>query len=316
MNKNAPIILVIIPSLMALACFSRRDLPAPPSVIAFVNGSSIKEDQLRFALDLERSKYAPETLKDSSLALDIKKEILDKLITNRLIIDWGMKQGIMISEEELTEGMEELKKGYTQREFELMLEEKKIPMIRWRNMAEETVHVQKIIREALGKKVNINDQEISAYYRTHQKEFETKERVKVRHIVTDTEQKAVDLRQRVQKGENFAKAAIMHSISPDRSNGGELGYFSQGNYPEEFDICFKLSEGEISPVIKSPYGYHIFKLIDKKPRGFLNLEEVKGRIVDHLARKKLRNLFDPWLKEIKSAGQVQIINDRVKEIKL
>lgn len=295
------------------ACGPKGEKPQAPLVLAFVNGNSIKEDELRFHLNLE--KFDDKTYRQSDRFDAFKKEILDRLIRNHVIIEWGMKQGIMLTDEELARGMEEMKKGYTAREFERMLEEKNIPLIKWRNMSEEELHVEKIIHETLGKNAVVSQAEIQNYYHTHLNDFAEPESVRVRHIVTDTPEKASELRQKIMAGENFAKMAIMHSLSPDRSQGGELGPFHKGTYPKAFDICFDLQPGEISPVITSPYGYHIFKVIEKKPKGVRSLEEASQEIASHLAQEKLRKGFDAWYAKIRSEAQIQVIEEELEKVK-
>lgn len=298
-----------------VSCLPGKETPKPPAVLAFVNGTSIKEDLLRFYLDREKAEYGNKIFAENARFNSLKKNILNRLIRDRVILDWGMMHGIMLTEEELAEGMKGLKSGYSEREFEMMLEERKIPVAMWRDRSAETLHVQKIIRESLRGEVRVDKNEIAAYYRSHIRDFKTSERVKARHIVTDSPEKAQNIRERILKGDNFAKIAIMHSLSPDRSNGGELDYFSKSTHPEEFDICFTLAQGEVSPVIKSPYGYHIFKLIDKKPAGVLSPEEAGPGIATLVLGEKLKKSFDPWYAKISSSAQIRIIEAGLDKIR-
>ncbi|MDO8520194.1 MAG: peptidyl-prolyl cis-trans isomerase [Deltaproteobacteria bacterium] len=296
------------------ACGKQGDIPKTSPVIAFVNGVSIKEDELRSQLNLEKTKFDDKTYREPARFDRLKNEMLDRLIRNRVIIEWGMKEGIMLTEEELALGMDDLKKGYTPREFELMLEEKNVPLSKWRDMARDELHVQEIIREKLGGAAQVSPGEIQQYYQSHLEEFAKPEMVLVRHIVTDTEEKAKELRHKVMAGENFAKMAIMHSLSPDRSKGGELGPFARGTHPKEFDTCFNLLPGEVSPVIKSPYGFHLFKLIEKNPKGSSSLAEARQEIASHLAQEKLRKEYDAWFEEIKAGSQIQVIEEELDKM--
>lgn len=309
-------ILIIILAVLGVSCVARRETPRLPAVVAFVNGNSIKEDFLKLRIDMVKFNYEEEVFKDPARFMDVKRDVLDEIIRNRVIADWGLREGMTLMPEELAQGIASLKKGYTDREFEITLEEKKIPYSLWSQMSEEKLLVQKVMRTALYEKIKIEPREIEAYYNNHRGEFSVDERVRVRQIVTDTAEKAQALHDRVLRGENFAKVAIMHSISPERSKGGDLGFFSRGTYPKEFDdACFRLKPGEISPVVKSSYGFHIFKMIDKKPKGTLELEEVLPRIETNLLQKKMAENYEPWLKQIYEKSQVQIIDQALEEMK-
>ena len=245
----------------------------------------------------------------------LKKEVLYRMIENRIIIDWGSKKGVALFDKDVAEGLAGLKRGYTDKEFEMMLEEKKIPLLKWRQMAEEIILVEKVSKEVLSKKVAVSDREVSAWYKEHPAEFRTEERVHVRHIVTDTPEKAKTLHDRILKGENFAKLAINHSLSPDRSNGGDLGYFSRGTHPKEFDdVCFSLKPGQVSPVVKSPYGYHIFKLLDKSRPTQIPLEEVAPRIKGLLIKDRAKRARASWLDEIKQGAQIQVLEESLEQL--
>lgn len=313
-KKIISFILLFISSI-GLACH-RPERPGTPLVLATINGYPINEENFRFRIKLEENKFSDQTL-DKKKFLALKQATLDRIIQNRIIIDWGIKQGILLDENEKAEGLTKLKKGYTDREFEAMLQARGITMTQWSEMNAENLAVQKILSEVLYKKIKINQEEIEIYYKKNKEKFKTETRVHVRHIVTDTEDKAIALRTRIKKGENFAELAIMHSLSPDRARGGDLGYFAKGSYPEEFDkTCFSLTPGEISPVVKSPYGYHIFKLLDKKPAGTLDLAEVLPQIESEILKEKMEESFTPWYNGLREKVQVEINDTALKEIEL
>lgn len=307
---------LVIFILLLASCMNRQEHPAPPQVIALVNGVPIKEDELKIRINLEKSKYDDESFSDPVRFNKVKKMVLDRMIENQIIIDWGEKQGILLSNEEKVVGIERFKKGYTEKEFELMLEEKDIPYILWGEIIEKNLWAQKIIAQTVYEPIKITHNEAFEHYQKNQDRYEINEQVRARHIVTDSLDKAQKIYAKLMNGENFAKLAIIHSLSPDRSEGGDLGYFARGTHPIEFDeICFKLEIGETSPVVKSPYGFHIFKLIDKKPKGTVPFIEVKGEIEKELMQKKATQIYSKWIKEVQGQSQVRIIEEALEEVK-
>lgn len=289
--------------------------PAPSSTIAFINGNPIREDELKFRIKLEGQVLGDNVYKESKTFKKLKESVLQNMIQNRVIMDFGKQEGIFLTEEEKALGMGEMKNEYSEKGFEEMIQEKGIPPIKWREIAMEKITVQKVLSETLFQDIEVTAKEIRNYYKKHKESYKVDEQVRVRHLVIDDEKKAETIRQKLLAGEKFLKMAIMHSLSPDRTRGGDLGYFSRGTHPQEFDdVCFKLKKGEISPVVKSAYGYHIFKLIDKKPKRKIPLVEVSKEIKTKLFEEKLKEKFDPWLSDIKSKSQIQIIQENLDQI--
>lgn len=312
------IYLVLIPCLFVFeACLARKERPLAPTLIAMVNGTSVKEHQLRYRIQLETAAFGEEVLEDEPRIQKIKQSTLDRIIQNLIILEWGKRNGILLGEEERAKGLNQLKRGYTDKDFEAYLETKNVPYSEWSEIAYETLHVQKILSEEIYAKTAISAQEITNYYHQHLEEFRIQERVRARHIVTDTPEKADLIHARLMNGENFAKLAVLHSISPDRSKGGDLGYFERGKRPAIFDeICFGLQIGQLSPVVKSDYGYHIFKVIDRAPAGHKSLTEVSTLIKERLFDSKTEATFKRWYEPIKASAQIFVNEEALEKLML
>jgi parvulin-like peptidyl-prolyl isomerase len=83
------------------------------------------------------------------------------------------------------------------------------------------------------------------------------------HILIKTEKEANAVIGRLKTGEKFSKIAKEVSLCPSKKRGGDLGSFSRGKMVREFEkAAFELNKGEISPVIKTKFGYHIIKRLE------------------------------------------------------
>jgi parvulin-like peptidyl-prolyl isomerase len=96
------------------------------------------------------------------------------------------------------------------------------------------------------------------------------------------------------------------SLGPEKVQGGDLGYFSPGEKPAEFDRVFDMEVGAISEVIKSPYGYHIFKLEEKIEPRQIPFGEAKLGILQAIGQKKDEENYQKWLKDLKGKAKVKI----------
>ena len=100
-----------------------------------------------------------------------------------------------------------------------------------------------------------------------------------RQIVVRTREEAAEVRDEVRrKPARFADVAGRASIAPEGKRGGDLGWFGRGQgMPEVFDVCFRCRRGAISDVVPSPYGFHVFQVIEKKPPSRRTLDAGRGR---------------------------------------
>jgi parvulin-like peptidyl-prolyl isomerase len=89
------------------------------------------------------------------------------------------------------------------------------------------------------------------------------DKIRCSHILVPNQKTALDLEERLKKGESFAKLAEQYSIDGSRRRGGDLGFFGRGVMVKEFEAAaFSLEKGQVSGPIKTQFGYHIIKRIE------------------------------------------------------
>ena len=83
------------------------------------------------------------------------------------------------------------------------------------------------------------------------------------HILVKSEKEALAVVNRLNQGEKFSKIAGEVSICPSRKRGGDLGTFGRGRMVKEFEqAAFGLQKGQVSPIIKTQFGYHVIKRLE------------------------------------------------------
>jgi peptidyl-prolyl cis-trans isomerase D len=138
--------------------------------------------------------------------------------------------------------------------------------------------------------------DVQAHYNQNLQQYQTPEQVRASHILLKTEGKdeaavkkqAEDLLKQVKAGGDFAELAKKFSEDEgSKVNGGDLDYFGRGRMVPEFEqAAFTLPPGQISDLVRTQYGFHIIKVVDKKAASTRSLDEVRAEITDQLQFQK------------------------------
>lgn len=154
-----------------------------------------------------------------------------------------------------------------------------------------SVYVQRAVDKA------ISDSELKKIYDEKVGSAPSVEEIQASHILVPDEAKAKEIIAKLQEGGDFAKLAAENSGDPgNKDKGGDLGWFTkQDMVPEFADPAFKLGKGEISKSpIKTQFGFHVVKVVDKRERAKPTFAEVKPMLKVEASRGKLEQLLDDW----------------------
>ena len=131
--------------------------------------------------------------------------------------------------------------------------------------------------------------------------------VKVRQVVTKTREDMETVLDLLKNGGRMADLAKEYSIAPEAEKEGMLGWVSEGQLDETIDkFVFSLKENEISKILESPYGFHIFKIIDMKEKGIKEFPEAIREIESTISMEKREVVFKKWLDGLKKEFPVRV----------
>lgn len=175
----------------------------------------------------------------------------------------------------------------------------------WRNRALRDAYFDSKINGAIGEAA------AKAFYDDQIKAIKPKEEVQARHILVDTEDLAKELKKKVEDGGDFAALAKEHSKDPGtKDDGGMLGYFSAGQMVPQFEqAAFALQKGQISPPVKSQFGWHIIKLEDRRMKPPPSFDEVKDRILTSMIHQRAQAAAA----ELRGKAKVEYIDPEIKK---
>lgn len=241
-------------------------------VLATVNGREITQDiVLRFLNDL-----GPETAMQFQSPEGMKK-VVEELINQEVLY-------LDAIENDLNE----------EKEFKMELERLKEGLIK-------QYAVSKLLSGA-----SVDEEEIKEFYEANKDQFKNPESARASHILVDSEEKAKEVLKEIEEGKSFEEAAKEHSTCPSKEQGGDLGEFTRGKMIPEFeDAAFAMEIDTVSEPVKSQFGYHIIKLVDKKEESQSKFEEVKDQINQQLLAMKQQEIYLDKTNELRENYKVE-----------
>ncbi|MBI5237199.1 MAG: peptidyl-prolyl cis-trans isomerase [Deltaproteobacteria bacterium] len=289
--------------LSAFGCTGEKE---GAKAVARVGEQAITEDRFKDALKRLMPAGHAATKED---LVEIKKDLLNQLIEEELILGEAKRSGVLINDSEVSAEVEGIKKEYGDESFKETINERYGNQDSWKEEIRRKLLVRKTVDRLVGSKITVTEEAARKYYDEHIRDYDVPEQVHARMIVIASEEEARKIRKKL-TSKNFAEVAGQVTLSPDRKSGGDLGFFARGDMPDAFEeAVFKLKPGSISPVVKTDYGYHIFLVEEKKKGGTLEFGEVKDKIIEKLRSENTDAELRKWLSSLKKSTRIEVRED-------
>ena len=173
-------------------------------------------------------------------------------------------------------------------EFKAMLEK-----------ARKEILAQTAINSVL-KDIAVTEEEMQSFYKENPDHFAEPESAHAKHILVDTEEKALEIMDSIVKGEvAFEDAAKEFSSCPSNAQGGDLGEFGRGQMVPEFDqVAFEAEVGKVVGPVKTQFGYHLIKVEGRKEASVMVFDTVKEYIQGTLLQQKQNEVYTAKYNEL------------------
>lgn len=210
-------------------------------------------------------------------------QVLQNMIIESLIMQEVQKQKISITESDIVEQLERLRKQFpNEQSFQYAL----------MGISQVELYSQLRVQAALWKlgtrNVTVTDEEMQKYYEENKEEYLEPEEVRARHILVKTEDEAKKIIADLDAGGDFAELAKANGLDGTKDRGGDLGFFTREEMVPEFsDAAFAMKIGEYTKApVKSQFGYHVIKLEERKDAKQSSFDEVKPAIRQEILGEK------------------------------
>jgi len=320
--------LVFLASLaLSPACRTHRSAPGL-EVWAEVDGQPIYREQVE-RLYHSRTTQGTDAVTPEEAA-SFKLNILNELINNQILVTHASHSRITAPESEIDAKVAELKSPYSQEEFQKKLTEQGLDNEALRNQIRENIIITKLINKDIISHVSVGDKEIAAYYQKNKANFNVSETTyhiaqiqvtprpdaETRNLKNDdaktpvaAEHKIRALYEGLMHGEDFATVAQEYSEDPSTAaGGGDMGFIpASGLNAALKQVVNSLKVGQVSPIIRSNIGFHIFKLLGVEEAGQHTLSDLR---VQSAIRQTLSNEKEQLLK----AAYIESLRNRAKVV--
>ena len=315
-----------------------------PDVAATVNGRSITYAELDRAMAAQFPNATPKMNADQET--NLRLEALRALIDNNILLQRAEKEGLLASDSDVDAKFNELKAPYTQEEFQKLMDQRKMSVADLKTQIRLELSIEKLMNKEIGSHITISDQDVSSFYETNKASFNLAEdtvhlaRILVTaapeanvnnlknnkaHNDQEARNKIQMLDMRIRQGEDFASLAQNYSEDQWAQNGGDVGFVPASTLdkanPDLRKLIFSMTPGQVSPVIHTPEGYTIIKLVARQAAGQRQLSDprVQEEIRQEIFQAKQQTLRAAFYEVARSESKVvnyfalSVLNSRDKK---
>jgi peptidyl-prolyl cis-trans isomerase SurA len=311
---------ILLPLSLAPVGASARTVEKVAAVVGenVVLASEVEEKAAPLMSEVGRM---PDPDKRSARASALRREVLDRLIDEELILQQATELKLSISSEQVDASIEEIKKQNNIDDDQLRdaLKGQGMSMAHYRADIKRQLLRFRVLNIAVGSRVNVSDDEIKAYYERHMKGGANTQ-VRASHIfisipdgadaaaAAEKQAQAQKILERARGGEDFAKLA--RELSDDaatRVEGGDLGFFGKDMLPKPIEeLVFSMQPGDIRGPVRADRGFHVIKMVDRKVKPPKPLDDVKDEIRMQLRQKDMERQTKNYLQELRKKTLVDI----------
>lgn len=298
-----------------------KPVPAQlPEIVARVNGEAINSTELESAvkgLEGRAGGPVPADQRDR-----VYRGVLDDMIGYKLLAQEAKARKIAVPDSDIDAQIAQIRSQFpSQQQFDQALAAQKLTLEDVRNDARSSMSVEKLVEGEIAAKIAVKPEAVTDFYQKNQDKFQQGPRVRASHILITVPQnadaaakqqaktKAEAVLKDLRAGKDFGAAAKENSQDPGSApNGGDLGFFEQGQMVPQFEqAAFALKPGEMSELVETQFGYHIIKVAEKQTQRVVPLEEAKPQIEQYLGQQNRQAEMQTFVNALKAKAKIEIL---------
>lgn len=296
------------------------------TVVAKVNNENILKGEFQKRWDSTLAQleamYGKEALQSAQAQEELKSQksgLLDSMVMDKIKMQKAKELNVIPDENTLKQETDKkidemIKLAGSKDNFKKFLDQVKLTEEDYREMAKTQIIFDKL-EESLTKDVTVSDSEIKKYYDENKYAYTTEpNKMHVAHILVNDLALATKIKEEYDKGAKFEDLAKKYGTDGTKDNGGDLGevpYVDSGFDQDFMNAAIKVPKGQVSQPVKTQFGYHLIKIIDKKEYPVKPFESVKNEIKNKLLEEKKNSIIEQKETEWKNNSKIKKYEDRI-----
>ena len=291
-------------------------------VVAVVNREIITLSEVEKWIDpLKEEIVVGDRLEKRERVQALCREVLERLIEEKLIDQEVKKSGIKVSSKEVEAALDEVKRRNraTQEQLEKALSAEGLTLESYKKRIEKSLQRKRLISLEVKVETKAGEKELREFYQKNIDRYRINETFRPAHIlfiipkeatpeeVRGIRKKSENVLRKIMGGDDFGERALLYSQDASSKGRGDLGYFRRGELLPAFEReALHLKVGEVSGVVRTEFGFHIIKLLDRKGVDPLPFEEVKAKVQADYYDVEMEKAFKQYLSTLKEKSIIEI----------
>jgi parvulin-like peptidyl-prolyl isomerase len=291
-------------------------------IVAVVNQDIITLSEVeRMVGHLKEEIEEGDRLERRSRANELSRMAIEKLIEEKLIDQEAKRSGIKATPKEIESAIEGIKRrnSATQEDLERALARDGLTFEAFKKDIEKKIIRTKLVQWNVKVEPNVGEKELRDFYLKNTDRYRTEESYRPAHIlfrvpkeatpeeVRETRAKCQKILAMIKAGGDFGELAILYSEDVSSKDRGDLGVFKKGELLPVFEKeALRLKIGEVSGIIRTDFGFHIIKLLDRKGADPLPYEEVKEKVRQDYLEREFEKGLKQFLAKLREKSTIEI----------
>jgi peptidyl-prolyl cis-trans isomerase SurA len=291
-------------------------------IVAVVNQEIITLSEVERWVDpLLREIQNGDRLERRERVRELRQKVLEKLIEEKLIDQEARRLGVKVTSKEVEANIEEIRRRSvgTQEDLEKALAQEGLTLEAFKKQIEKKLQNTKLVNLSVKVELKEGEKDLRDFYQKNIERYQSNEFYRPGHIlfaipkgattdeIREIRHKCQMVLDKIKAGEDFGEMALLYSQDASSKDRGDLGFFKKGELlPALEREALRLQVGEISGIVRTDFGFHIIKLIDKKGGGPLPFEEVIEKVKADYYEKEMEKAFKQFLTKLREKSVIEI----------
>jgi foldase protein PrsA len=225
-----------------------------------------------------------------------------------LIDQYAKDNNIQISDAAIQKKEDDIKSKYPAGQFDQILKAQNLT----EKDVKDILRQQLVLEQAVSSQIHISDKDIQDYLAKNHATLDKPEQVRAKHILVADQKTADAVEAQLKAGAKFEDLAKKYSTDPaSKDKGGELGFFQKGQMVPQFEAAaWKQPLNVVGPPVKSPFGYHIIVVEERKPATVASMANSKEQIADALKQQQEQTLIPQFLQTLRAKAKIVVLDPR------